>query len=69
VRVPAWVVVLVIALAVALWQVVFVVTGLGGSAALGPPVARPAPVPLPTPPTDWIDLDLYRRTHPTWQPR
>lgn len=53
-----------------LWNQVFVITGIVGSS----PNAAISPLPPPPPPeikpvsTDWVDLEVYLRNHPTWQP-
>jgi hypothetical protein len=59
--------VLVIAL-VGLWQAVFYATGLAGAKAAPAKVAPPAPVALGSTRTDWVDMNVWSRTHPRWQP-
>lgn len=64
-----WVVCAVVALAI-LWHQVFAMTGLlwWNAPAGGAKAPRPAPPHITPPPTDWVDLDAYLRTHPVWQP-
>jgi len=53
-----------------LWQQVFAMTGLLWWNADAPATKAPrpkAPVISP-PPSEWVDVDAYLRTHPVWQP-
>lgn len=53
-----------------LWNQVFVITGIIGpdsGLAIGK-VPPPAPPDIKDPRTDWVDLQIYLRTHPVWQP-
>lgn len=63
-----WWVLLLAAAVVMLWNAIFVVTGLVGQPPPPPKVARPSAVSLPQPDTGWVDLDAWRRNHPTWTP-
>ncbi len=60
-------VVLILALA-GLWQGVFYSTGLAGGKGDPAKVAAPAVVGVWTPKTDWVDMKVWGRTHPTWEP-
>ncbi|MBC7286814.1 MAG: hypothetical protein H5T86_01975 [Armatimonadetes bacterium] len=66
--VPAWVVLIAIAAASAVWQLVFAVTGVGQTAIPGT-VPPPAPVAMPALDTSWVDIDLYAARRPFWAPR
>ncbi|MCX7600203.1 MAG: hypothetical protein N2512_15250 [Armatimonadetes bacterium] len=54
---------------VALWNAVFVVTGLVEQPPAPPKVARPPAMVLPQADTGWVNLDAWRRTHPSWTPQ
>lgn len=53
-----------------LWHQVFAMTGLLWWDAARPaqPVPRPAPPEIQAEPTGWVDLEIYLRNHPVWQP-
>lgn len=61
-------VLLLAAVVVVVWNAVFVVTGLVGGPPAPSKVERPAAVALPQPDADWVNLDAWRRTHPSWTP-
>jgi len=61
--------VLLVAAIVALWWAVFTVTELVGEPPAAAKVARPPAVSLPQPDTDWVNLEAWRRTHPSWVPQ
>lgn len=67
-RWPVLWVLLLAAVVVMLWNAVFVVTRLVGEPPPPPKVTRPLAVPLPQPDTGWVNLEAWRRTHPTWTP-
>ncbi len=54
----------------ALWQQVFSMTGVlwWDAPRLEKPIPRPVPPRIAPPPTDWVDLKAYLRTHPVWTP-
>ena len=60
-------VVLIVAL-VGLWQGVFYATGLAGGKGAPAKVVAPVAVGLWVPKTDWVDMKVWARTHPTWEP-
>jgi hypothetical protein len=60
-------VVLIVAL-VGLWQGVFYATGLAGGKPAPAKVTPPGMVALWAPKTDWVDMKVWGRTHPTWEP-
>ncbi len=53
-----------------LWNHVFLITGIVQPS----PTESVSQLPAPSPPeikpvsTDWVDLEVYLRNHPTWQP-
>jgi hypothetical protein len=62
--------VIVLVLAVA-WWAAFWLTGLlwwGAPADAGQRVPPPVPAQLRDAQAPWVDLDLYQRSHPRWQP-
>ena len=66
----AAVLVIVIIAVALLWHLVFVMTGVSRwqqvTAVQRP--APPQPVSLPPLSTDWVDLEVYKQTHPVWRP-
>ncbi len=53
-----------------LWNQIFIITGIIGSQSamsIGP-VPPPNPPEIKEPRTDWVDLQIYLRTHPVWEP-